>query len=60
MPQFKNIVVTADHRMDIPNLYQEDADILSNLVSEGWVIRTCTHFRDSDGNDQFLVLLIKT
>ncbi len=59
MPQFKNIVVTADHMLDVPNLYQEDADILSNLVAEGWEIRTCTHFTDTDENDQFLVLLTK-
>jgi hypothetical protein len=59
MAQFKNIVVVADHMMDVPNLYPEDAEVLSKLVAEGWEIKTCTHFLDLHGNIHFLVLLTK-
>jgi hypothetical protein len=57
MTEFTNILVTADDSLDVPNLYEEDVETLSALVAQGWEIKTCTHFKDNNGKNQFLVLL---
>ena len=59
MTEFTNILVTADDSLDVPNLYDADLETLSALVAQGWEIKTCTHFTDTKGRNQFLVLLTK-